>query len=208
MYTILENYTFLVTLMTSCVFWYLSLRLAKKEDERYELSKKEKIVSFAITIGGAIAINFRNPDVVFMTLFLMTGVISILSISLVIDFKLQELPDCLTILSLILSLVFLFVANFRNPGLTVLVTIITAIVMGIISVVFAGIGFGDVKLIVPVLFFVPPIYIMNYALNTILIALLTAIILYIKTRDRKMKFAFGPFIILGLLSIFIHIILI
>lgn len=214
MYQILENYTVFFTLLTSTVFWYLAVRLAKKEDENYELKKNEMMISLGISIISSLCINLINRDVVFISLFFMTGIISVLSVSLIIDFKLKELPDYLTLLSVFLSGMYLFVISLGVPSATIgqyLFTVfgivgVSVFITFLICYFFGGIGFGDVKLLIPVLLFIPPKYIMSYWVNTIILACLYSLFLYIKTKDKKLTIPFGPFIIFGLLSVFMHVI--
>ena len=87
MYEILDKYAFIITVITSALLWYLATRLAFKEDDKYRFNKKEMIITGAIAIGGSIGINVMNPNVTLITLFLMTGIISVLSVSLMVDFK-------------------------------------------------------------------------------------------------------------------------
>lgn len=214
MYQVLEKYTMFFTLLTSTVFWYLAIRLAKKEDKKYELIKKEQIISFIISVLSCFFINLINRDVVFISLFFMTGIISILSVSIIIDFKHKELPDYLTLLSFFLSVMYLFVISLgvslatTRQYLFILLGIVSICVLitFIICYFFGGIGFGDVKLLIPVLLFIPPRYIMSYWVNTIILACIYSLFLYMKTKDKKLTIPFGPFIIMGLLSIFMHVI--
>jgi len=208
MYEILDKYAFIITVITSALLWYLATRLAFKEDDKYRFNKKEMIITGAIAIGGSIGINVMNPNVTLITLFLMTGIISVLSVSLMVDFKVQELPDCLTVVAWVLGVLFLLLVNTSNYLITIGIAVAVALLMFLICYFFGGIGFGDVKLIAPILFFVPPSYMMSYWLNTVIAALVVALVILVKTKDRKFRFAFGPYMIMGLLSVFLHLILI
>ena len=208
MYELLDKFAFPITVVSSIVLWYLATRLAFKEDEKYKFDKKEMIITGFIAAVGSILINLMNPNVTLITLFLMTGVIAVLSVSLMIDFKVQELPDCLTIVTWVLGIIFLLIVNTSNYLFTIGVAVAVALAMFLVCYFFGGIGFGDVKLIAPILFFVPPTYMLSYWLNTIISALIVAVVILIKTKDRKFRFAFGPYMIMGLLSIFLHLILI
>lgn len=208
MYELLDNYTLPITMITSVIFWWLSVQLVKKEDERYTLSKQEKLYTLIMTLAFGFAINIVNHNVTLITLFLMTGVVAVLTPSFVIDLKMQELPDRATILALMLAIPFVWIVNGKTLLFTLGFTAIVALALFVICYFSGGIGFGDVKLIVPILFFVPQVYMINFWLNAFICASLVAVGLFIKTKDKNLKFAFGPYLIIGLTSVFLHIIII
>ncbi len=205
MYTFLESYPYLFLTPLAIAFWFLTIRLTEKEDIRYKLTIKERNLSLLLATASSILIYLTNQNVTFFVLFLMVGIISTLSVSFFIDMKLKELPDCATILSLLLAIPFFLISNTSNWVVTIAAVVAVFVLLFLVCLFFIGIGFGDVKMWVPIGLFLVPSAVLGYWVNVYAIAIVYCIYLLVKTKDRKHQFPFGPFMIAGLLLIFIHV---
>lgn len=137
-----------------------------------------------------------------------------------IDFMYQELPDSYTATIGILGLIKIFLLRNNNlvyhsillnkdlnySEIYLSSAIILFLIFSVILYFSSGLGGGDVKLVGVIGFLIPNYFILNY----LMIALFTASIyafflIIIKKSDKKSKFAFGPFLIIGaIISIFLY----
>lgn len=131
-------------------------------------------------------------------LFAMGG---LFSISALIDLKIQELPDSITIAFQLFVLVLYVV----SAPLDMQAAVLRAIIMEAFYYVLAfigGLGYGDVKLLFPIsmcLSYIEYLDFWTYTLIATFIYLIPAAILH-KRKGltlKGFKFAFGPFIIVG-----------
>ena len=190
--------------LLSCVIgWFMS----SKEDERYKLNNREKVTTIIVSLICALGISLEQANTSSMILLIWPVLaLGLLSTSLVIDFKLKELPDTLTFSSIglvIPFMYFLYVPNKLDNLVPILITLaILEIFLFVLWKLTGKIGFGDLKLFIPVLLFLPYQWLANYWINTLLAAVIVSIVQLIKTKDRNLQIAFGPYIIIGLISVY------
>lgn len=179
----------------------LSHYLVTLEDKRYDLSKKMKVLNYisVIIINLLVAINLQM--IIGPILLLRCMMTSLLFTSLMIDFKLMELPDTLTFVSVIPA-ICLFDYNIKIESLwcTLSVMALSCVIM-IALTVLGGLGFGDVKLILPILLTIPVSYALAYWLIAILVAAIVSIFLYLFRKVKKISF--GPYLIISMIGIYI-----
>lgn len=195
---------YLVASLFSCVTGWI---MSEKEDKRYKLNNKEKVTTVVVSLICALGIYLEQGDNVSISLLIWPILaLGLLSTSLIIDFKLKELPDTLTFFSIGLAIpfvYFLYSPDRFDKIVPVLVTLgVLEIFLYILWKISGKIGFGDLKLFIPVLLFLPYQWLADYWINTLLAAVVVSIIQLIKTKDRNLQIAFGPYIIIGLISVY------
>ena len=84
---------------------------------------------------------FQNPDY-----FLMLLLLSILIISVIIDFRIQKIPNLITFPAIIIALLYHFSANGTDGLVFSVLGLITGIGLLIIPYMWGGMGAGDAKL--------------------------------------------------------------
>jgi len=147
--------------------------------------------------------NFLSSDILLKIVFL--GIISSLIVMFFSDAKYHIIPDEIQITLFLLSFVFLLIQGFSFTGI---ISRFLAAILVMLPILFIfritqsrGMGFGDVKLAINIGFLL--------GLKNGLLALYSAFILgavigliliTLKRRNFKSKMAFGPFLILGLLT--------
>lgn len=130
-------------------------------------------------------------------LFALSG---LFSASILIDLKMQELPDSITSIFLIVAALYVI-----GSPLDMQSALLRALIMEVIYSVLAfigGLGFGDVKLLFPISMCLGYIEYLDFWMYTLIATffyLIPAVILH-KRKGltlKGFKFAFGPFIIVG-----------
>lgn len=118
--------------------------------------------------------------------------------SCITDFKHQELADTNTLIFFVLSLGIWLEQNSSTQMQQVLATIATTAGLSLMWKFIGGIGFGDIKLLIPILLFLRPDQYLAYLGNSIMIAFIYAVgLILLKKTGEDRKFAFGPFLIYG-----------
>lgn len=131
-------------------------------------------------------------------LFALSG---LFSASILIDLKIQELPDSITSIFLIIVAALYVVGSPLDMQSAVLRALIMEVVYSILASI-GGLGFGDVKLLFPISMCFSYIECLDFWMYTLIatfIYLIPAVILH-KRKGltlKGFKFAFGPFIIVG-----------
>lgn len=171
------------------------------EDKRYteNLKSNSLLCLFCMIITASFPIYYMCMNGVsfkMLTLF----IISIgLGWSCMIDFKLQELPDSVSKLFMIIAFC-LFIVGENNQEKTYQ-AISIAIVVGVMLILWkfvGGLGFGDIKLIVPIMLSLPVSSYLAFLCNSLIVAFIYAIgLLIFKKVGEDRRFAFGPFLIGG-----------
>lgn len=192
---------YLIILILSIGGIWLSQYLTSLEDTRYHLSKKEKIFNYiAVLISNllvALNLNMNLGPI----LLLRCMMVALLFTSFIIDIKVMELPDTLTFVSLIPA-ICLFYYNIRliDFGLSAAVIVLSCIIM-IALFILGGLGFGDVKLIIPILLTVPGTYALSYWIIVLAAAVAESIFFYLFMKAKKISF--GPCLIMSMIWIYI-----
>ena len=154
------------------------------------------ILAFVPTIGYAFYTLYLNGASLSVVMNLIIAMA--LGWSCVVDFKHQELPDTSTAIFLVLTLGKWF-GYTGETQLTQLICLVGTLTVLILVWRFLGcLGFGDIKLIVPILLYLSPSLYLAYLGNTLITAFIYAICLIVfKKAAEDRRFAFGPFLIYG-----------
>lgn len=170
----------------------------------YKLDKKHYIVSLLLnplcTTMISLKYGWSIPIAIIISI-----IATILLSSAMIDWKYQELPDSFNLIVGILgvSILIILMVFYNIQFKAIIPNIITALSLFlgflILAVVSGGqIGGGDVKLMGAVGFLfhytqIPQVLVYSFFPG----ALFAVILLLLKKKDKKDKFAFGPFLIVG-----------
>lgn len=176
---------------------YISIDLIAEEDKRYKLTtKKDYLIVWLIGILFLLTSLFGTD---YLPLQLVGGLSAgIFSCSLYTDARLKELPDFATLLLFVVSFMFLLI-HPTNALWRILAAAIVAIAVGAMALTIGGIGFGDAKLLIPIVLYLDTLPKgIGYLTNVTLVAFVYALSLIIRGKSKNAKFAFGPFLIVGL----------
>lgn len=196
-----ELIVYLVILILSIGGTWLSHYLISLEDERYLLSKKEKSFNYIAVLVVNLLVAFNLHMNMGPIMLLRCMMVALLSTSLLIDIKVMELPDTLTFVSIIPAIcLFYFNTKIIDFGLSIAVIVLSCIIM-IALFILGGLGFGDVKLIIPILLTVPGTYALSYWIVVILTAAVESILFYLFMKAKKISF--GPCLIISMIWIYI-----
>lgn len=127
---------------------------------------------------------------------------SVLAVSFYIDIKLQELPDRITLIVMLATILILLQPTVIAYGWGVfsarfvLATVITGASF-VFSIKTENLGMGDVKLLFPMLLLIGTSKIVVYLYNVLVPAFVVGIVVLLVKKDKNLKIAFGPFLILG-----------
>lgn len=199
-------------LFTTITFCSIGQCLAATEDKRYNDlldSYEEHDVSAYISIIIAfIILMFVQPVESFMSycIFMLLG---LLSVSVLTDYKMHELPDTISFVFFIIILTMLTVYLPNTIWDSLLRAVILTIVYTVMSYI-GGLGFGDVKLLFPISMVLTWSRLADFWLISIgcaLIHLIPRVILSLVKREslKGIKIAFGPYIIIGFFVTFLFI---
>lgn len=173
--------------------------LLKNEDEKYvnDFNPMKSVygICFFLTAAYPLCLLYTNGFSFSAAMLLMISIG--LGWSCIIDFRLQELPDTITGLFFLVSF-GLYCTNSTVDFYQLIAMGLIMLVMLLIWKFTNSLGFGDVKLMVPILLGLPLGMYIPFLTNTMLIAFLYAICLLIFRKvSEDRHFAFGPFMILG-----------
>ena len=181
---------------------------SQKEDERYteELKKRGFLIFEALFMMSFLFIlnifQNRNPGSDIFNICYLSIVAGLLSVSAYIDLKIQELPDFNTVAFLTITILLMIIhKDDINITSQLLIVVISMVIYYIMSY-FGGLGFGDVKLLLPMMISLNLLEVLNFWLYTLICALVYVIPLAVYKKINKqnikgIKFAFGPYIIIG-----------
>lgn len=181
---------------------------SQKEDERYteELKKRGFLIFEALFMMSFLFIlnifQNRNPGSDIFNICYLSIVAGLLSVSAYIDLKIQELPDFNTVVFLTITILLMIIhKDDINITSQLLIVVISMVIYYIMSY-FGGLGFGDVKLLLPMMISLNLLEVLNFWLYTLICALVYVIPLAVYKKINKqnikgIKFAFGPYIIIG-----------
>ncbi|MEG1299903.1 MAG: A24 family peptidase [Erysipelotrichaceae bacterium] len=208
MSTLLQSTYFIsiaILLTISVISCWVAQYATKKEDIRYLLVKNESMFCYLLSSLFCFIVCYFNPEDTFVLLAIKSMVLSILTISFLIDFKLHELPDTLT-LSIgcigLFSLIFTQNKSLLNFKFLFVIIFILLVALFLCLKVQGALGFGDVKYLVAITPFLSFTNLLSFWMNSILSAALFAIGILIKGKKKDAQMAFGPFLILGLFTVF------
>lgn len=199
----LETVKLIIFVMMSLVFAFMAIAIAEKESKEYVLNGKEKgIVLFISTMFCVwlVLCNWNASN--WYALMLLNVCFSVLAVSFYIDIKLQELPDRITLIVMIATILILLQPTVMAYGWGVfssrfvLATLITGASF-VFSIKTENLGMGDVKLLFPMLLLIGTSKIIVYLYNVLVPAFIVGIIVLLVKKDKGLKIAFGPFLILG-----------
>lgn len=191
----------LITLIVLVPTLYFMLKIAMKNEckeyvtETVDVNKKY-LLAFIFPVAYVIyaCLNYG------VNMYAVVNFVIAMSLgwSCITDFKHQELADTSTLIF------FLFAFGmWLGYDLTTQIQQITTIIAVSIALILVwryigGLGFGDIKLMVPLLLFLNPTQYLSFLGNSLTIAFIYALglILFKKVGDER-KFAFGPFLIYG-----------
>jgi len=149
---------------------------------------------------------FNVLDSVFLLKIVFLGIISSLIVMFFSDAKYHIIPDEIQITLLIFSFVFLLIQGFTLTGI---ISRFLAAILVMLPILFIflitqsrGMGFGDVKLAINIGFLLGlKNGLLSLYLAFIIGAVVGLILIALRRRGLKSKVAFGPFLILGLLTV-------
>lgn len=177
-----------------------SERIKTDEGDLYHFPTRVKWLTALLSAGMTVRLTHNVPSRVEWLLFISIGVL--LSMQFVIDFKYKELANEWNV-ALAISSLFLVLFQGKELFQTRLMA------WGILTVFFfgwwvfsTGLGFGDVKLIAATSFLLTGSQVMPYLVLVLSLAILFGLsVMVIQRKGLKTEFAFGPFLILGILLV-------
>lgn len=181
-------------LVGACMLWSVS-----KVYEKYSFNKKEYVMSAILNGLFYVLIYMKFGFISYAWLLMILSII--LTALFVIDFKYQDLPDGLNVVVFLLSIVYLVVWRIDTPIAYVITAISLFVGFLLLALLTGALGGGDIKFMGAIgLFFhynqIPQL--LMYAFFT---ASIFAIGLMIFKKSKKDDmFAFGPFLIIGVLA--------
>lgn len=202
--TKLINLTLVVVLTSSIGLQILMNYISSKIN--YKLDKKHYIVSLLLNpVCTFLIVTYYRGGYITLLLIIIT---TILISACMIDWKYQDLPDSYNLIVAVLSIMILVLLVVINdvPLKAIVPNIITAFVLFLgffILAIISGesIGGGDVKLMGAVGFLfhysqIPQILIYSFFPG----ALFAIMLLVVGKKKKEDKFAFGPFLVLGVIA--------
>lgn len=193
-------YTFVMMIVLLPILYKMTETAIYNETKEYvtETVKKNKLyyLAFIPTIAYVLYACSKNGANMYSVVCLIIGIA--MGWSCITDLKHQELADTSTLIFFIFAF-----GIWLNYDLTTQLQQINTIIVVIGALVLVWkflecIGFGDIKLMVPILLFLTPSQYLGFLSNSLMLGLLYAIglILFQKVSEER-RFAFGPCLIYG-----------
>lgn len=177
-----------------------SEKIKSDDGEWYRFSPSYKLGTAILSCVMTTRLTYVAPSKIEWLLLLVIGVL--LSLQCMIDFKYQELANEWS-LGLAIASIALMVFQGQSLWGTRLISWLVLTTFFFLWWAFSsGLGFGDVKLIAATSFLLTTDQIIPYLITVLSVAILYGVgVMVIKKKGLKTEFAFGPFLILGLLLI-------
>lgn len=164
----------------SPIIIYLCSILAYKEDKRYKISKD--IIPYIILYTLMMLAIFTFGSFNLIRQFLLLLITAPMVLSAYIDDKVREIPDAMNRVSSVFALIYLGM-NVYAGGVNLtfaLSAFLFWFVIFIVAFVSDGVGFGDIKMLIPVLLCLSANngllwFMLAYALSSIATAIIMAI---------------------------------
>lgn len=188
-------------LLLAPIFYKIFEIILKKEDAEYTKVVPYKslyLLCFLPTILYSLVMTYKFGFALYSVLHMVIGVG--LAWSCITDLRIRELPDSVTLIFFIISLKMFFDQPMDTWLMKILTVVVTTVILYIIWKFVGGLGFGDIKLLIPILLSLSPSMYLGFFTNSIFIAFIYAIMILIKTKkdpEADKTFAFGPFLIWG-----------
>lgn len=161
----------------------------------FKIDKKNQYS--AILMNAIVWIVFVSKHEYSLNMLLVCLAFSILTSTFFIDFKHQIIPNEYVLGLLILATVFI-INNHKYWAVFVKGGLYFVLVFGIMFIVTKKLGFGDVKLSIPLGMFLGSGLVLNYLIVTFFTAVCGSILLLLlKKVKAKGNIAFGPYMVLG-----------
>lgn len=190
-----------IKILSTCVFaailYTIFYAATVFEDNNYKFIKREYIVSFLLCMVETCLLCQVKSDLTMGEMFFWLVPIAAYSISFMVDIKLKELPDSMTFLALITTLVWILCDGWEQHTNEIIISLATTGFMFLFAYFTDGFGMGDIKLILPLMLMLPMTSYFNLYLSIFIPAAVYSLYLLIKNRRLHQRFAFGPFMILG-----------
>lgn len=194
--------TLVLTIIIGIILGALVIYISSKIYNEYEFNKKEIMYGAILngTINALITYRYTPIEDIGYYLILMS-VSTLLTAHFIIDCKYQDLPDLYNGIILILSIISLVIWHIDTPMLYIITAITMFLGFLLIAMLTGALGGGDIKLMGAVgMFFhysqIPSLLIYSFFLGSIFALFL----IVIKKKKKDDKFAFGPFLIMGIIA--------
>lgn len=157
---------------------------------------------FGLLLGFVIAVRLTYPVNSIWGGFILVGIASLFATQFIIDMKYQELANEWNILLGGLSVMYLLVKQPDNLLSHIVAWLILTILFFCWWAFSNGLGFGDVKFIFATGFLLTTNQLLPYLSLTLFIATVYGVgIMLLTKKGLKAEFAFGPFLVVGMLLV-------
>lgn len=177
-----------------------SERIKSDEGELYAFPTHWRL--FGAGVGFLIALHLIHSTTNNVHVVLLTAIASLLATQFVIDLKYQELANEWNVLLGVFSISYLIVKQPENTKSHLIAWIALTLLFSFWWAFSNGLGFGDVKLIFATGFLLQTHQVIPYLTSTLLLATMYGLgVMFVTKKGLKTEFAFGPFLIIGMLIV-------
>ncbi|MFJ8528558.1 prepilin peptidase [Bacillus sp. NPDC094106] len=181
------------------IFGGIILFVVSKIYKEYDFNKREYIMG-ALLNGLFLGVIFNKFGFIEYAWLLMALSI-ILTALFLIDFKYQDLPDGLNLVIFLLSIIFIVVWRLHSPIPYIITAISLFIGFLLLALLTGALGGGDIKFVGAIGLFFHYHQIPQLLMYSFFTASLFAVGLMVVKKSKKGdRFAFGPFLIIGVIG--------
>lgn len=171
--------------------------LVLSEDKKYSFGTKHLMLSYFLCIlQASLFVILKEPPFDLSTILTLV-IFTAFSLSFIVDINVHELPDCMTLITLLCAAGIILLNGYDNYIGELIITPIVCVILFAIAYFTEGFGIGDVKLAVPIMLLIPWVDYLNLYFCMFVPAALYGVSLWVRKKDIHQHFAFGPFMILG-----------
>lgn len=205
-----------ILFLTSIALTCISIALVARESRQYVLNLHEMGLVFFLSIMFTVWLIIANWNASnWYAVLILDICFSVLGVSFYIDLKLQELPDVVSIIVLACVVLLLvqpqvLAQGWQSFGNRFLMAATITAICFVFSIKTENLGMGDVKLLFPMLLMIgldrsgslQGYKIIYYLYNVLIPAFVVSIGYLVIYKNKNIKIAFGPYLILGFVLTF------
>lgn len=190
----------LISIALSGIWIKKSEHIRSDEGELYAFSSGWK--GLGLLLGFAMAVRLTYPTSNVWGGLILIGIASLFATQFIIDMKYQELANEWNILLGGLSVMYLLVKQPDNLSSHIVAWLILTTFFFCWWAFSNGLGFGDVKFIFATGFLLTTSQLLTYLSLTLSIAIVYGLgVMLLTKKGLKTEFAFGPFLVIGMLLV-------
>lgn len=179
---------------------HYSETIKTEEGELYRFSKRWK--GFVVLLSAGISAYLVFTASHWVGAVVLAGIASLFATQFAIDLKYMELANEWNLLLGILSVAYLVIKQPESLKAHLLAWLILVVLFFLWWAFLGGLGFGDVKFLLATGFLLTMDQLLIYLAIALFIAVIFGLLLMIvKKKGLKTEFAFGPFLIIGMIIV-------